>query len=138
LSRHARYMLQFKPDTDVALLNAMMHTIVHEGLVNEDFIKSRTIGYEELKKNVAGYSPEAMAPVCGIPAKTIREVARLFGKPSSPMILWGMGISRHTHGPDTARCLIALGMIPGQIARPGPGLPPLRGQNTVQGASIRA
>src|SRR5687767_10816992 len=78
LGRHASYMLQFKPDTDVALLNAMMHTIVQEGLVNERFVQDRTSGYEALKKNVAGYSPEAMAPVCGIPAETIREVARLF------------------------------------------------------------
>src|SRR5205823_529434 len=58
LARHAAYYLQFKPDTDVALLNAMMHTIVHEGLVNEDFVKDRTTGYEALRKNVEGYSPE--------------------------------------------------------------------------------
>jgi len=135
LSRQAHIMLQFKPDTDVALLNAMMHTIVHEGLVNEDFIKSRTVGYEELRKNVAGYSPEAMAPVCGIPAETIREVARLYATAKSAMILWGMGISQHIHGTDNARCLIALTMITGQIGRPGTGLHPLRGQNNVQGAS---
>ena len=135
LSRHAHIMLQFKPDTDVALLNAMMHTIVDEGLVNEDFIKSRTIGYEELKKNVAGYSPEAMAPVCGIPAETIREVARLYATSKGSMILWGMGISQHVHGTDNARCLIALCLMTGQIGRPGTGLHPLRGQNNVQGAS---
>ncbi len=135
LSRHAHTMLQFKPDTDVALLNAMMHTIVHEGLVNEGFIKSRTIGYEELKKNVAGYSPEAMAPVCGIPAETIKEVARLYATSKASMILWGMGISQHIHGTDNARCLIALCLMTGQIGRPGTGLHPLRGQNNVQGAS---
>ena len=73
LARHATHYLQFKPDTDVALLNAMMHTIVEEGLVAEAFINDRTSGYEELRKNVAGHSPEAMAPVCGIPAETIRD-----------------------------------------------------------------
>jgi formate dehydrogenase major subunit len=135
LSRHATHYLQFKPDTDVALLNAMMHTIVHEGLVNEDFIKTRTIGYDELKKNVEGYSPEAMAPVCGIPAKTIKEVARLFATSKGSMILWGMGISQHVHGTDNARCLIALCLMTGQVGRPGTGLHPLRGQNNVQGAS---
>ena len=135
LARHASHMLQFKPDTDVALLNAMMHTIVHEGLVNEDFIKSRTIGYEDLKKNVEGYSPEAMAPVCGIPAETIREVARLFATSKGSMILWGMGVSQHVHGTDNARCLIALCLMTGQVGRPGTGLHPLRGQNNVQGAS---
>jgi len=135
LARHAAHYLQFKPDTDVALLNAMMHTIVHEGLVNEDFIKSRTLGYDELRKNVEGYSPEAMAPVCGVPAETIREVARLYAKSKGSMILWGMGISQHIHGTDNARCLIALCMMTGQIGRPGCGLHPLRGQNNVQGAS---
>jgi formate dehydrogenase major subunit len=135
LARHATHFLQFKPDTDVALLNAMMHAIVDEGLVNEDFIKSRTIGYEELRKNVRKYSPEAMAPVCGIPAATIREVARLYATSKASMILWGMGISQHIHGTDNARCLIALCMMTGQIGRPGTGLHPLRGQNNVQGAS---
>jgi len=135
LSRHAAFSLQFKPDTDVALLNAMMHTIVHEGLTNEGFVKSRTVGYEELKKNVAGYSPEAMAPICGIPAETIREVARLYARSKASMILWGMGISQHVHGTDNARCLIALCLMTGQVGRPGTGLHPLRGQNNVQGAS---
>ena len=113
----------------------MMHTIVHEGLVDEDFIRSRTIGYDELKRNVANYSPEAMAPVCGIPAETIKEVARIYAKSKGSMILWGMGISQHIHGTDNARCLIALCMMTGQIGRPGTGLHPLRGQNNVQGAS---
>ena len=135
LSRHAAYSLQFKPDTDVALLNAMMHVIVHEGLVDEAFIQSRTIGYEDLKKNVEGYSPEAMAPVCGIPAETIKEVARLYATSKASMILWGMGISQHIHGTDNARCLIALCLMTGQIGKPGSGLHPLRGQNNVQGAS---
>ena len=135
LSRHAAYALQFKPDTDVALLNAIMHTIVREGLVNEDFIKARTAGYEELKKNVAGYSPEAMAPICGIPAETIKEVARVYATSRGSMILWGMGISQHVHGTDNARCLIALCLMTGQVGRPGTGLHPLRGQNNVQGAS---
>ena len=128
LARHATHYLQFKPDTDVALLNAMMHTIVHEGLVNEAFIASRTIGYEDLRKNVEGYSPEAMAPLCGIPAETIKEVARLYATSKGSMILWGMGISQHVHGTDNARCLIALTLMTGQIGKPGSGLHPLRGQ----------
>ena len=135
LARHAAHYLQFKPDTDVAMLNAMMHTIVEEGLVAESFINDRTLGYAELKANVANYSPEAMAPVCGVPAATIREVARLFATSRGSMILWGMGISQHIHGTDNARCLIALTMMTGQVGRPGTGLHPLRGQNNVQGAS---
>ncbi len=135
LARHATHYLQFKPDTDVALLNAMMHTIVEEGLVAQSFVADRTSGFEEIRKNVAGFSPEAMAPVCGVPAATIREVARIYAKSRGSMILWGMGISQHVHGTDNARCLIALSMMTGQVGRPGTGLHPLRGQNNVQGAS---
>jgi len=135
LSRHAAYFLQFKPDTDVALLNAMLHTIVEEGLANEQFIRDRTANFAALRENVRKYSPEKMAPVCGIPAPTIREVARLYATSKGSMILWGMGISQHVHGTDNARCLIALTLATGQIGRPGTGLHPLRGQNNVQGAS---
>ena len=78
LSRHAAYMLQFNADTDVAMLNALIHTIIDEGLVNESFVKDRTSGFEALKENAKNYSPEKMAPICGIPAATLREVARLF------------------------------------------------------------
>ncbi len=135
LARIATHYLQFKADTDVALLNALMNVIVSEGLVDQSFIASRTIGYEELRKNVEGYSPELMAPICGIDASTIREVARLYATSKASMILWGMGVSQHVHGTDNARCLIALSLMTGQIGRPGTGLHPLRGQNNVQGAS---
>ncbi|NUT14702.1 MAG: formate dehydrogenase subunit alpha [Cupriavidus sp.] len=135
LARFAWRFLQFKPDADVALLNAMMHVIVNEGLVDRDFIDSRTIGFDELQRNVAAYSPELMAPICGIDAETIREVARVYATANSSMILWGMGVSQHVHGTDNARCLIALALMTGQIGRPGTGLHPLRGQNNVQGAS---
>src|SRR6185295_6914738 len=135
LARHAWRYLQFRPDTDVALLNAMMHAIIEEELVDRDFVADRTSGYEEIAKNVAAFSPEAMAEVCGIPAETIREVARAFATSKGSMILWGMGISQHIHGTDNARCLISLTMLTGQVGKPGSGLHPLRGQNNVQGAS---
>jgi formate dehydrogenase major subunit len=76
-----------------------------------------------------------MAPICGIPADTLREVARSYARAESAIIFWGMGVSQHTHGTDNARCLIALSLICGQVGRPGTGLHPLRGQNNVQGAS---
>jgi formate dehydrogenase major subunit len=135
LSRHAWRMLQFKPDTDVAMLNAMIHAIIEEGLVDEKFVRDRTSGYETLKENARNFSPEKMAPICGIPAETLREVARAFATSKGSMILWGMGISQHVHGTDNARCLIALCLMTGQVGKPGSGLHPLRGQNNVQGAS---
>ena len=76
-----------------------------------------------------------MAPICGIDADTLREVARTYARAESAIIFWGMGVSQHTHGTDNARCLIALSLITGQVGRPGTGLHPLRGQNNVQGAS---
>ena len=135
IGKYAWRTLQFKPDTDVAMLNALIHTVIDEGLVDEEFIATRASNYEALRDNVRAYSPEAMAPICGIPAGTLREVAREFAKAKGAMILWGMGISQHVHGTDNARCLIALSTVTGQIGKPGSGLHPLRGQNNVQGAS---
>ena len=135
IGRHAWRTLQFKADTDVAMLNALIHTVIDEGLVDEAFIRDRANNFEALKANVMGCSPEAMAPVCGIPAETLREVARAFATAKASMILWGMGVSQHVHGTDNARCLIALCAVTGQIGKPGSGLHPLRGQNNVQGAS---
>ena len=135
LARHADYYLQMRPDTDVALLNAMMHTIIYEGLQNDAYIAKYTEGYEDLKRCVEAYTAEKVAPVSGIPAETIKEVARRYAKSKGSMIFWGMGISQHIHGTDNARCLISLALMTGQIGRPGTGLHPLRGQNNVQGAS---
>jgi formate dehydrogenase major subunit len=135
IGRHAWRTLQFKPDSDVALLNAMIHTIIDEGLVDQDFIERRADNFEALRERVKAYSPEAMQVVCGVAAPAIREVARAFATAKSAMILWGMGISQHVHGTDNARCLIALCTVAGQIGKPGSGLHPLRGQNNVQGAS---
>ncbi|MFO1262664.1 MAG: molybdopterin-dependent oxidoreductase [Rhodoferax sp.] len=135
LGVHAWRTLPFRADMDVALLNALIHTIIEEGLAAPEFIAQRASNFEALKANVQGYSPEAMAPLCGIPAETLREVARAYATSRASMILWGMGVSQHVHGTDNVRCLIALATVAGQLGRPGTGLHPLRGQNNVQGAS---
>ena len=135
LSRHAVKHLAFKPGSDVAMLNAMINTIITEGLTDEQYIAGYTEGYDELKAKITEFTPERMAPICGIPAETLREVARMYARAKSSIIFWGMGISQHVHGTDNARCLIALALITGQVGRPGTGLHPLRGQNNVQGAS---
>ncbi|HEX4918869.1 MAG TPA: molybdopterin-dependent oxidoreductase, partial [Limnobacter sp.] len=135
LARHATHFLQFKADSDVVLLNALLHVIIEENLIDREFIDQRTEGFEELKSNVASCTPETMSSICGISPAELRAVARLYATSSASIILWGMGISQHTHGTDNARCLISLALITGQIGRPGTGLHPLRGQNNVQGAS---
>jgi formate dehydrogenase major subunit len=119
LARHAAHYLQFKADTDVAMLNAMMHTIIEEGLVDE--ASSPTARAASTRSaTTSRRSARAMAPICGIRRETLRDVARLFATPKGAMILWGMGISQHVHGTDNARCLIALTMLTGQSAVPAP------------------
>ncbi|MDQ2104181.1 formate dehydrogenase subunit alpha [Azospirillum isscasi] len=135
LKRHATHMLQFKPGRDVPMLNAMLNVIISEGLYDAQYVAEHTQDFEELRAHIASYTPEAMEPICGIPAEQLREVARLYATSKGSIIFWGMGVSQHTHGTDNVRCLIALSLVTGQIGRPGTGLHPLRGQNNVQGAS---
>ena len=132
---YATHMLQFKPGRDVAMLNAILHTIVDEGLYDRQYVQANTDDFDKLVENVKDYAPEAMAEVCGIPAAMLREVARVYARAEAAIIFWGMGVSQHIHGTDNTRCLIALALSTGQIGRPGTGLHPLRGQNNVQGAS---
>ena len=130
LVRHAAGTLRFTPGRDVAMLNAFIHTIVEEGLTDRQYIQAHTEDYEKLREHIKDYSPEKMAPIFGIDAATLRNVARTYARAERAIIFWGMGISQHTHGTDNARCLIALSMITrSQVGRPGTGLHPLRGQN---------
>ena len=135
LARHASHTLQFRPGSDVAMLNAMLNVIVTEALYDQSYVDQHTEGFENLKQHVLDFTPEKMEPICGIDAQTLRTVARTYATSRSSIIFWGMGVSQHVHGTDNARCLIALSLITGQVGRPGTGLHPLRGQNNVQGAS---
>ncbi|MEM1077017.1 MAG: formate dehydrogenase subunit alpha [Pseudomonadota bacterium] len=135
LKRHAAHMLQFRPGTDVALLNGIMNVIVEEKLYDRQYIEGFTEGFFEFRDHIRAFTPERMSELCGIEAETIRTVARSFADAKAAMIFWGMGVSQHIHGTDNARCLISLALLCGQVGRPGAGLHPLRGQNNVQGAS---
>src|SRR5437588_7694613 len=135
LKRHATHMLQFKPGADVAMLNGILNTIVTERLYDRQYVEAQVVGFAAFAEHIKDFTPEEMAPICGIPADTLRAVARSYARARSAIIFWGMGVSQHVHGTDNARCLIALALICGQIGRPGTGLHPLRGQNNVQGAS---
>ena len=135
LRRHATHMLQFKPGRDVAMLNALIHTIIEEGLHDRQYVQAHTEEFEKLKTHIKDYPPEKMAAICGVDAGLLRHVARTYARARAAIIFWGMGISQHVHGTDNARCLIALALVTGQVGRPGTGLHPLRGQNNVQGAS---
>jgi formate dehydrogenase major subunit len=135
LARHAWQMMQFKNGTDVAMLNAMLNVIIGEKLYDQQYVQTYTEGFAQLAEHVKDFTPEEMAPICGVPADVLRNVARTYARAENAIIFWGMGVSQHTHGTDNARCLIALALICGHVGRPGTGLHPLRGQNNVQGAS---
>nr|WP_323780894.1 formate dehydrogenase subunit alpha [Amylibacter sp.] len=135
LGKYATHRLKFRPGTDVSMLNAIMHTIVEEELYDKQYIAAYTENWEAQKAHLKDFSPEKMAPLCGVDAEELKQVARLFAGAKAGMIFWGMGISQHIHGTDNSRCLISLALMTGQVGRPGAGLHPLRGQNNVQGAS---
>ena len=135
LGRFADHRLLFKPSSDVSMLNAIMHVIMTEGLEDKDYIAKYTENWQAMKEHLKEYTPEAMAPICGIDAEKLRVVAREFANAKAAMIFWGMGVSQHIHGTDNARALISLALMTGNVGKPGAGLHPLRGQNNVQGAS---
>jgi formate dehydrogenase major subunit len=135
LADHADHYCRIKPGTDVAFYNAVMQVIIEAGLTDSEYIEQHTENYAELAARVADYTPERVAPICGIDAASLREVALEFGRAEQAIIYWGMGISQHVHGTNNARCLIALALLTGNVGKSGAGLHPLRGQNNVQGAS---
>ena len=135
LKRHSSHMLQFRPGTDVAMLNAIMSVVVEEELYDKQYIAGFTENWEAMKEHLAGFPVAKMSKLCGIEESVLRDVARTFANAKAAMIFWGMGISQHIHGTDNSRCLISLALMCGQTGRPGSGLHPLRGQNNVQGAS---
>ena len=135
LSRYATHHLQFNPGQDLALLNAMIFTIIEENLTNKEYIENHTEGFKQLEKEIKKFNPILMENLCGIPKEIIRKVARIYAKAKTSIIFWGMGISQHVHGTQNAFSLINLALITGHLGKPGTGLHPLRGQNNVQGAS---
>ena len=135
LGRYATHRIQFRPGSDVAMLNAIMHVIAEENLFDAQYVDTFTEGWEAFRAHLKDYPPERMAEFCGVNAESLRQVARDFATSPAGMIFWGMGISQHIHGTDNARCLISLALMCGHVGRPGTGLHPLRGQNNVQGAS---
>lgn len=143
LADFATHFAQINPGTDVAFYNGVMHALIDEGLVDEDYIAAHTEDFEQLRELLlADYPPETASTICGVPADEIRAIARTIGETTPKggdaggmLVFWGMGISQHTTGTDNARCLISLCLMTGNVGKPGSGLHPLRGQNNVQGAS---
>ena len=133
LARHADLHLRHKNGSDVALLNAIMHVIIAEGLEDRNFIATRTENYDALAQSVADWTPERAAAATGVTAGEIVAAARLFAGAERGMIVYSMGITQHSHGVDNVRCIASLALLTGNVGRTGTGVNPLRGQNNVQG-----
>jgi len=126
--------LRQKNGSDVAWANGMMQVIISEGLLNEEFIKTRTEDFEALKKIVSAFTPEKVEKISGIPAKQLQAAARLYAKAKSGSIVYSMGITQHITGTDNVMSMANLAMVTGNLGRESVGVNPLRGQNNVQGA----
>jgi formate dehydrogenase alpha subunit len=134
ITRFATLWLRLKLGTDVAFINGMMHVIIKENLYPEDYVKSRTVGFEELKKTVEKYTPEYVEGITGILKDQLVQAARLYAQAPAASILYAMGITQHTTGTDNVKSLANLAMLCGNMGVSGGGVNPLRGQNNVQGA----
>ena len=137
---HARasYHLKLRPGTNVAMLSALAHVIVTEGLVDEQFIAERceTQAYADWREFAAraANSPEAMEAVTGVPAADVRAAARLYATGGNAAIFYGLGVTEHSQGSTAVIAIANLAMATGNVGREGVGVNPLRGQNNVQGS----
>ena len=134
----ADYHLQLRPGTNVALMNALSHVVVTEGLTKEAYIQERceADSYARWKAFVAHpeRSPEASASVTGVPAESVRAAARMYASAGNGAIYYGLGVTEHSQGTTMVMCIANLAMATGNLGREGVGVNPLRGQNNVQGS----
>jgi len=130
----ANIWMRHKPGTDVALINGLLNIIISEGLTDNEFIKSRTEGFEELKGSIEEYTPTYVSKVTGVSEENLYKAARVYSQSSKACILYAMGITQHTTGTDNVLALANLAMATGNVGKDGAGVCPLRGQNNVQGA----
>ncbi len=134
ITQFATHWLRQNLGTDVAWINGMMHVIIKEKLYDEEYVDTRTVGLDELKKAVLKYTPEYVEEITGIPEDQLIAAARLYAQAPAASILYAMGITQHTTGTDNVKSLANLAMLCGNVGVPGGGVNPLRGQNNVQGA----
>ena len=134
ITRFADIWLRQTPGTDVAWINGMIHVIIRDRLYDEDYVKARTVGLDEMKKAVEKYTPEYVEEITGIPAGDLTAAAELYAGAPAASILYAMGITQHISGTDNVKSLANLAMLCGNVGVPGGGVNPLRGQNNVQGA----
>ncbi len=128
--------LPIQPSTNVAMVSALAHVVVTEGLVDEEFVAERCEDFERWRDFISGeeHSPEAVADITGVDPQLVREAARLYAGAPNGAIYYGLGVTEHSQGSTTVMALANLAMATGNIGRDGVGVNPLRGQNNVQGS----
>jgi len=135
LTEVATHHLPVIPGGNIPLLHAMAHTIIEAGGADLPFIAQRVEGYEAFTRFVQNYSPERMAPLCGVPASLIREAAHLYATCKPALCFHGLGVTEHFQGTEGVMALVNLALLTGNLGCPGSGINPLRGQNNVQGSA---
>ncbi|OGP94145.1 MAG: formate dehydrogenase subunit alpha [Deltaproteobacteria bacterium RBG_16_54_18] len=134
MTRFADIWLRQTPGTDVALINGLMHVIIEEGLYDEEYVRSRTEGFEEMREVLKRYTPQFVEGIAGVAQDDIRKAARLYAGAKRASIFYAMGITQHITGTDNVKSLANLAMLCGNVGIESAGVNPLRGQNNVQGA----
>lgn len=134
LTKDADIHIKLKPGTNIAFANGMMHIMIEDGLIDEEFIKNRTEGFEELKEIVKEYTPEKVAEICHIDADNLREAAHIYATAAKAPIIYCLGVTEHSTGTEGVMSMSNMAMMVGKLGKPGCGVNPLRGQNNVQGA----
>lgn len=125
--------LRIKPGSDIDLMRGMMKVIMDEGLADEEFLKNRTVGSEELLKSLKEFTLEEAAEKTGVPAADIIRAARAYALSPASAVLYSMGITQHVCGTDNVKTCATMALLAGHVGRPGAGVWPMRGQNNVQG-----
>lgn len=135
LAKYADVHLPLRPGTNILLFNALAHAIIEEKLFDQNFIKDRVLEFEEFRSFVSEYSPEKVAPLCGVDAELIRQAARIYASEKPAMCFHGLGMTEHLQGTEGVMTIVNLALLTGNLGKRGAGVNPLRGQNNVQGAA---
>ena len=134
ISAKADIHIKLRPGTNVAFSNGMCHIMIEEGLIDEEFIRTRTEKFEEFKAMVASYTPERVAQICEIDKDDLIAAARMYATAGKAPIIYCLGVTEHSTGTEGVMSMSNMAMLCGKFGRPGCGVNPLRGQNNVQGA----
>ncbi|MGH2457720.1 MAG: molybdopterin oxidoreductase family protein [Chloroflexota bacterium] len=133
VARTADLWLPVRPGTDVAVLNAMLRQVIHDGLVDEEYVAARTVGWDTVRQSVEEFTPDVAERISGVPAERVVAAARLYGQTDPSLILHARGIEHSTHGVNNCLACINLALARGQVGKPGGGTTMLTGQGNGQG-----